>query len=169
MKVVLFATATVDGFIARDADHFTDWSESADKDFFTKSTRAIGTVLMGANTYRTLREPLPGRLNIVLSTSGDLRDPIPGELEFYAGEPQALLTDLEERGIETVALIGGGELNGSFLVDELIDEMFVSVSPLLFGRGISIFSGYDFETNLRLLDVERLGENSAILHYEVIK
>lgn len=169
MTVVLFVTTTVDGFIARDADHYTDWSEAADKDFFAKATRAIGTVIMGANTFRTLPEHLPGRLNIVMSTSGDLKEPIPDELEFFSGEPRALIEKLEQRGIDTVALIGGGELNASFLTENLIDEIYVTVSPLLFGRGISMFSGYDFETKFTLLSVERLGEDSVVSHYAVKK
>ena len=169
MKVTLIMAMTLDGFIARTPSHFTNWTEIEDKNFFHEKTKEIGTIIMGSNTYRTLPGPLDGRLNIVMSSSGNLAEPIPNLLEFFSGEPKELLASLEKRGIHDVALVGGGQVAASFLIDNLIDDMYITVSPLLFGQGVNLFVGYELETMLKLLDVQNIGENSVVLHYEVVR
>lgn len=169
MKVSLIVATTADGFIARDADHLVDWTEPADKEFFHAKTKEIGTVIMGINTYRTLPGPLEGRLNIVMSTSARPEQNRPGLLEFFSGEPKDLLDELSRRGTEEVALSGGGQLDASFFLDNLIDEIYLTVSPLLFGQGLSLSTGYDLECDLKLLDYQPLGDNSMLLHYQVLK
>lgn len=169
MRVILLMTTTVDGFISRDAGDPAAFADAYDKLFFDDATKKIGTVIYGMNSYRILGEPFPDRLNIVLSTSPKIGQNIPGVLEFFSGTLQELLESLEQRGIHEIALIGGGQLNASFLVENLVDEIYVTVAPLLFGQGVTIATGYDLETELSLLDVRPLGDNGALLHYEVIK
>lgn len=169
MNVSLIAAVTVDGFIARNPEHFTDWTDIEDKNFFHEKTKEIGTIIMGANTWRTIRRPFDGRRMIVMSTSGDIAEPIPGQLEFFSGEPKDLLKRLAGEGVTEVALVGGSEVTTSFLLDDLIDEMYVTVTPLLFGQGISLLSGHDFDTTLELIDTKVIGEGSTLLHYRVRK
>jgi len=169
MKVILIMTATVDGFISRDSNDPAEFADAFDMHFFTKETQRIGTVIYGMNSYRILGEPFPGILNMVMSTSPNIGENVPGVLEFFSGTPQELLERLEKRGVREVALIGGAQLNGSFFFENLIDEIYVTVAPLLFGQGVNISTGYDLETKLSLLDVRPLGDNGALLHYEVLK
>lgn len=167
MKVILVVATTVDGFIARTKDQLVNWTDIEDKDFFHSITTQLGTVIMGLNTYKTLPAPLPGRLNIVMSTNGG--ENIPGQLEFFSGEPLELLDSLSKRGITEAALVGGAQVDGSFFVDNLVDEIFITISPLLFGQGLNLSSGYDLETKLSLLEAKPIGTDSVLLHYQVIK
>lgn len=48
-------------------------------------------------------------------------------------EPVGVLADLDRRNIETVVLEGGPTLNGHFLRADLVDELLISVSPLVVG------------------------------------
>src|SRR5512141_340592 len=50
------------------------WHYPADLKFF-KETTTGNTVVMGANTWRSLRGPLPNRLNVVLTRSGNVETP----------------------------------------------------------------------------------------------
>jgi 2,5-diamino-6-(ribosylamino)-4(3H)-pyrimidinone 5'-phosphate reductase len=45
----------------------------------------------------------------------------------------ALLERLHQRGVERLLLEGGGELNWAFLRDDLIDELHVTIAPVLLG------------------------------------
>ena len=95
MKVTMIVATTVDGFIARSTDEHVNWTEDADKEFFVEKTNAIGTVIMGMNTYRALPKPLPdGNLRIVMSSSPDIGDAEPGKVEFFTGDPEELLQNL---------------------------------------------------------------------------
>src|SRR5438105_3254473 len=50
------------------------WHYSADLKFF-KETTTGNAVVMGANTWRSIGKPLPDRLNVVLSRSGNVQTP----------------------------------------------------------------------------------------------
>jgi dihydrofolate reductase len=169
MKVTLIIASSADGFIARNSEHIVDWTDIEDKGFFQEMTESIGTVIAGYNTYRSLRAALPGRRMIVMSSSADVADSKPGELEFFSGMPEELMKQLEGEGIDHAALIGGGQLDGSFLSLGLVDEIYLTIAPLLFGQGISLSSDFDLETKLTLVDHRQIGEGSVLLHYEVVK
>ena len=47
------------------------WHYPADLKFFKETTMG-NAVVMGANTWRSIGKPLPGRLNIVLSRAGNI-------------------------------------------------------------------------------------------------
>ena len=70
---------------------------------------------------------------------------------------------------ETVIIAGGGILNSSFLKEGLIDELYLDIEPIAFGKGINVFENEDFEANLELLETKQLSPNEIQLHYKVIK
>ena len=162
-------TMTVDGFIARDSGTDAELVSAYAPLFFEDTTQLIGTVIVGSNTFSLLKEPFPGRLTIVMSSVPQPERNISGIVEFHSGELKDLLAELETRGLHEVAVVGGSQLNASFLVDNLIDELYVIVAPRLFGQGISLASNYDLETELRLLEERQLGSDAVLLHYEVVK
>lgn len=57
----------------------------------------------------------------------------------------------------------------AFMKEGLINEIYLDVEPLIFGKGIKLFADSDFEYNLELLEVNKLNENTVQLHYKVIK
>ena len=94
MKVMLVMALTVDGIIARDPNHFPDWTSREDKRMFKQVTQKAGVLVMGRKTYDTIGKPLPGRKNIVL-TRNKQRQSAHQNLTFTDKEPGALLTALE--------------------------------------------------------------------------
>ena len=165
MKLILLMAITADGKIARSADHFPDWTGSTDKRFFARRSRAAGVVIMGSKTFDSLGKPLPARRNIVLSRNPD-RTSKPPDLVFTSRPPEEILADLAGEGYDEAILAGGSRINTLFARRGLIDEVILTVSPLIFGEGLSLFaSGLDLR--LSLLDVQRLDEDLVMLHYRV--
>lgn len=74
-------------------------------------------------------------------------------------------------GVDRLAVVGGGNINGAFLREGLIDEVSIVVGAGIDGRRdmTAVFDGIDdpsFPTTiLRLIGVERVGENSVWLRY----
>lgn len=165
MKVILIAAVTADGFIAKTAEHAADWSSGADKSHFVKVTKAAGVIIMGATTFKTIGRALPGRRNIVLSRSSKSIHP---EVETTSEAPKALLERLATEGHDSVCIIGGSQIYSLFMAAGLVSELMLTVEPLVFGKGISLFNA-PLETQLELLNSQRLGDNSVMLHYQVIK
>ncbi|MEM9816857.1 MAG: RibD family protein [Cyanobacteria bacterium P01_D01_bin.6] len=83
---------------------------------------------------------------------------------------RSLLQQLKESGIQRLALLGGGTLVASFAEQDLIDELHLTVCPLLLGgataptpfdgNGLAIAQALP----LQLIEVKQL-ENEVFLHY----
>lgn len=77
-------------------------------------------------------------------------------------------------GIEKLAVLGGGQLVASMLEQNLIDELWLTVCPLLVGgtNAPSLVAGAGFiekmAPRLELLEVKQV-EQEVFLHYRVIK
>lgn len=160
---------TLDGKIAKHANQFADWTSKADKKMFVAETKKAGVIVMGETTYNTIGRPLPNRLNIVLSHEPERHESIPGSLEFIKATPKEIVSLLEKRGFETVILGGGATVNGSFLKESLIDEIWLTIEPKIFGEGLPLFNGADVNLNLELISVEKIDENVLQVRYRVIK
>lgn len=162
--IFIIAALTADGFIGRDEHHTATWTSKEDKRFFVERTKQAGVVVMGSRTYSTLGHPLKERLNIVYShTSKD----IPG-VEVTSKPPGVLVNELSGRGFSEIAIIGGSQVYGMFLSENLVDTMYFTIEPILFGKGLSPFS-VSLEKRLSLVSVERLGEQAVLLEYQVKK
>jgi dihydrofolate reductase len=77
------------------------------------------------------------------------------------------LKELEEMGYESAVLGGGAFINGLFLEKGLIDEIAITIEPKIFGDGISLFKG-DFDVDLKLINTEKINDNSVVLRYKVL-
>ena len=169
MKVILLMAITLDGKIAKHTNHAATWTSKADKKIFVQETKRAGVIIMGQTTYDTIGRPLPGRLNVVMNLEPDTSQNIPGELEFTKTQPKELLEELEKRGFKSVIIGGGATINGLFLKLGLIDEIWLTVEPKIFGEGLSLFSGADVDLNLELIEVINLDKNVIHVRYQVIK
>jgi len=160
---------TADGKIAKTADHFANWTSGADKKMFVEKTKSAGVIIMGLTTYQTIGRPLPGRLNIILTPEPEKEQNIPDSLEFTSLSPQNILIDLEKRNFSEAIIGGGATINGLFLKENLIDEIWLTVEPKIFGEGISLFRNADVNLNLELIETVQLDKNVVQLKYRVLK
>ena len=167
MRVILLAAVSLDGKIARHAAHRSDWSSPEDKRVFRAETRRAGVVIIGHSTYKTLARPLPGRLHIVLTRTPAAQAGIPGTVEFTAAAPAAVLAALAGRGYATAALVGGAQINALFLAADLVDELWLTVEPLIFGQGIPLVAGPSFDRRARLLSLEPLNTDTFLAKYSL--
>lgn len=156
--------ATADGKIARSSNHLANWTSPEDKKLFVAESNKHGVIIMGENTFRTFKRPLPNRLNVVLSEKEN-----PEQIEgvmWYKGEPEGILSKLEEMGYKSALLGGGAFVNSLFLEHKLISEIAITVEPKIFGSGLSIFSK-EADANLELLSLEKINDNSFAVRYKV--
>ena len=165
MKVTLLMAVTLDGRIGKTADHFVNWAGKEDRKLFVEVTKKAGALIMGSKTFDTIGKPLPGRRNIILSRNKD-RKSVWENLVFTDKTPKAVLENLEKDGFSEVILAGGATINSLFAKENLIDEIIVTISPLIFGYGFSLFSE-DISMELELREMKKSGENSIYARYKV--
>ncbi len=165
MKVILLMAVTADGLIAKDSMQLVDWTGKADKKYFVKVTKDAGAMIMGSKTFDTIGQVLPGRKNIVM-TRDKTRISQNEDLAFTDQSPQQLLNDLESQGFSSVALIGGALINTLFMKQGLIDEIHVTMVPIIFGTGLTLFSE-PLNGKLDLIDVQKIEAGHVLLRYRV--
>ncbi|KKW32849.1 MAG: Bifunctional deaminase-reductase domain protein [Candidatus Uhrbacteria bacterium GW2011_GWA2_53_10] len=174
------------------------WTSKEDTKFFVSKTKEIGTVIMGRKTFATIGKPLKDRRVIVLTRTppkpplikgGDQGVSPPfqvtafgpamagsnggrgaggGTVEFTDEDPKALLERLEQEGVKAVAVAGGAQIYSTFLREGLVDELYLTVEPYLFGDGTPLVEGCD-PIEMELVDSTRLGDNAVLMHYQVHK
>lgn len=145
MPVTQYLVASsLDGFIADEQDNL-DWLLSMpggddDANPYPVFIKDVGALAMGATTYEWILEhdtgPWPYPQPCWVFTHRDLPAKDGANLTFTADEvPVVHAAMAEAAGGRNVWLVGGGELVGQFLDHDLLDELIVSVTPVLLGAG----------------------------------
>ncbi len=162
---------TPNGYIARENGD-SEWTSEEDLKGFQTHSKNAGNIIMGKNTYLYASQsgllPFEGALNVVISHE-KLENKYGGQVIITDQAPKEVLRMLEQKGFTTAFLAGGGQLNSSFLKENLIDEIYLDVEPLLFGKGIKIFAEADFDVELELIESTQLNKDTVQLHYRVLK
>jgi dihydrofolate reductase len=169
MRVLLLAAITVDGKIARTSHELTTWSSREDRREFAATSREAGVIIMGRNTYQTLPAPLPERLHVVMTRHPDTDVAVADSVEFTSDPPQRIVTGLAARGYTTAVLAGGAQAYRTFLDAGLVDELRLTVEPLAFGAGISLFGDIALDLRLELMETRQMGEQAVQLRYRVVR
>ncbi|MGC4071522.1 MAG: dihydrofolate reductase family protein [Nibricoccus sp.] len=175
MRVTLIAAQSLDGFITKHTTPGSDFTSPADQVYFRNALAGFDCSVMGAETYRTAREQIrermtSPRLRIVLSRSpaSFAADFLPGRLEFSSATPAQLMDEMNARGLRQCALLGGSQIHSLFLHARLVDELWLTIEPVLFGTGTPLLS-QTADTRLRLLSEQKLAADTLLLKYEVLR
>ncbi|MEK9177876.1 MAG: dihydrofolate reductase family protein [Patescibacteria group bacterium] len=163
MKCFIIAALTADGYIGRNAKHAAMWTGKEDKKRFIEITKRAGVMVMGQNTWHTLGKPLKDRLNIVYSPT---LLPLVAGMETTAKSPADLLQELESRGFKEVAICGGSQIYTMFMKSGLVDTLYLTIEPILFGDGIKLFKE-ELDYRLRLVSCVQTEGGALLLEYKV--
>lgn len=53
--------------------------------------------------------------------------------------------------------------------ENLVDELYLDIEPVIFGSGMPLFAVADFERKLQLIETKKLSVDELQLHYKVMK
>ncbi len=175
MHVVLLAVVSLDGCLTRHtAAGAGGLSSDADGEHFRSVLAGCDASICGRPTYleerqhvlQSAREGRSARRRIVMTRdpaamSADL---VPGLLEFTNAEPAAILDDLRADGRQKVAILGGGQIYNTFLGQDLVDEVSLTIEARVFGQGTRLAGdATPIDPSLTLQDVARLGPDTLLL------
>lgn len=167
--MTLFIATSLDGFIAGPDDDlswlFTDTDYGFD-DFYA----SVDALIMGRGTYDVVQKlgkwPYVGKKVVVVSRQKEIEIRTP-ETTSFLGDLEELKARLEKEGSVNVWLVGGGELVVSCLNLGLIDQVVVSLHPVLLGQGVPLFPAKFPKTRLDLLEAESFDSGLVQLTYQV--
>lgn len=169
MKTTVYCATSIDGFIAtKDGD--SDWVSRADTPYFEAEIKNAACIVIGGKTFRQFEGdlfPVKDIVNIVLTSDTGLAAKYPGSV-FTATSPKEIIKLAKEKGYENILLVGGGNMNGAFLREGLIDEVIVDIHPLILGDGIKLFENAGVKANFEKISEQVLEDGLVLVKYKKI-
>lgn len=172
-KVVLFIAPSLDGYIAR-KDESLDWLMKIEGDGdngYGAFYDSVDTVVLGRKTYDWVLEHVEGEFPYndkacYIFTRGEAQKH--ENIHFVNEDITEFTTSLKKQPGKNIWVVGGGELIQLFLKEKCIDELIITVAPVIIGNGIPLFHEGDYELELELKNVQRFNQ-FVELHYIVKK
>jgi len=161
--------ASVDGKTTQgDNQNVYSWSSVEDQKHFFSLIKKNNLIVMGRTTYDASQPVIKiekGKLRIILTRSPKKysNKTIKGQLEFTNETPEELLKRLSLLGYKKLLLVGGGITNGLFLKLNLVDELYLTIEPRIFGEGKNIVEGRLLNKFLRLTGIEKLNKTGTVV------
>ncbi len=163
--------SSLDGRITHGKNTNTaSWASPEDQDFFMSMIEKHSLIVMGAKTFEAARTRIqlhPKKLRIVLTSTPKKyakyhQDNI---LEFWNMTPKKLVETVETQGYKNMLLVGGPETLSRFLKAKLIDDMYLTIEPKIFGEG-KMLVAQKHDVDCKLVSMKRLNEKGTVLlHY----
>lgn len=174
-QTVYYTAATLDGFIADEADSL-DWLLNKRMDAggpmdYDAFYATVGALCMGATTYEWIRghpdavgASWPYDKPTWVFTHRDLAPVTDAEIHVAAGDVQQVHAEMTRAAAgQDIWVVGGGGLAAQFADAGLLDRVLVSVAPVTLGSGRPVLPG---RFTLTLTDVAR-NADFACLSYDV--
>ncbi len=169
MNVTMVMISSVDGKTTRGNNpNVYLWSSPEDQRFFFSLIKKNNLIVMGRETYEASKKVIrleEKKLRIVLTRNQKkyLKESIDGQLEFSNESPKNLIKRMSGSGYKKMLLVGGGTINGLFLKQNLVDELYLTVEPKIFGTGKDIVAGQLLNMKLKLISIKKLNKTGTIL------
>lgn len=175
MKVTLIMVASLDGKTTEGHKPGAgSWASPEDQAFFCAQMSAHDRIVMGSATYEAARsaiKPESDRIRVVMTRTPQkfAKEQRPG-LKFSADSPQEIIEQTKGDGCRSLLLVGGAKTNAHFFSAGLIDEVLVTIEPLLFGTGTPFVTTLERTVKLKLIDHMQINRQGTLLvHYLVQK
>ena len=175
-KISLFIAVSVDGYIAQPNDNldFLKHVEKEGEDYGYKAfTDTVDTIIIGRKTYDYVSRHLgesyydSGNRDVYVMTRS--ARPTIGRTAFFSGKLTNLIDDLRSRNGKGIYCDGGAEIINEFLRHDLVDELIISIVPILLGSGTRLFKDGNSEKLLQMVDVKTFDTGLTQLRYRRVR
>lgn len=167
--MILYIAMSLDGYIAKPDDDlsFLSMVEKEGEDYgYADFISTVDTVIMGRKTYdwviKQVDFPHSDKDAYIITRTA--RAPI-GRTVFYTADLSELVKTLKSAQGKNIFCDGGAEIVNELLKKDLIDEMIISVIPILLGSGTRLFKDGRPEQKLILVNAKTFDTGLTQLHY----
>jgi dihydrofolate reductase len=175
-KVICVMVTSLDGKSTKGTSQSpAKWASQEDQHHFKDIIASHNLIVMGRKTYEAAKPAIKheeGKRRIIITSHPFeyTMEEIRGQLEFTSESPKELVARLEAEGVFTILLAGGSNINGLFFKAGLVDELWLTLEPKIFGSGKGLAGEEYLDVSLMLDSIERLNENGTLLlKYKVQK
>lgn len=169
-KLVVYIASSVDGYIAAPNDDlsFLKRVEKEGEDYgYGEFIKTIDTIILGRRTFDWVNKNVPGhygdKRTFVITNENK---PADGNVTFYSGDLKELVQKLKGEGSEkNIFCDGGASIVNQLLKEDLVDELTVSIIPVLLGEGVRLFPDGRPEQALELQSAKSFDTGLVQLYY----
>lgn len=178
-KCSIFIATSLDGFIAREDDSL-DWLDAANELIppgedcgYGEHISTVDTLVMGRSTFEKVLgfgEWPYGATPVVVMSRRDFTLPpsLPECVSTSRKSPKELLAELSSIGVRHVYVDGGLTIQ-SFLAESLVDELTITIIPILLGSGKPLFGPLTSDIQLSLVSSREYAFGFVQQKYKVKK
>ena len=161
MKTIkLYIATSIDRYIARN-DGDLDWLMKYPINFETNYGyddfyKSVDTAIMGGRTYRDILNmdvtwPYKDKETYVIT-----RNPVGAKesIHFITEDVIENISNLRNKNGKDIWLVGGGKITALLLNENMVDEMIITVIPVVLGSGIALFPDNSKESHWELQGCE---------------
>ena len=167
-KIILYIASSLDGYVARENGDI-DWLPQSDTSEYDEFYKTIDAVIMGKTTYDQVltfgEYPYKDKRSYVFTRN---KNPTKDENVEFVSNADEFVKDTLPNLEGNIWLMGGGQIISTFVNNGIVDEIILSIVPVVLGKGIPLFRNIQKETKLELIkttDYDKLVE----LHYTILK
>ncbi len=140
-----------------------------DKEFdFVSHMKRFDAFFFGRKSFLKLKESgnvsFPGIKNYVFSNSLQSSNE---DFVLLKGDIPKLVTQIKKQDGKDIAVYGGANLLSSLLNMNLVDELIMSIVPVVLGDGKSMVDSLKQRVNLQLIDTRTFSSGTIQLAYKV--
>lgn len=171
-KVIVYIATSIDGYIAKPNDDlsFLSMVEKEGEDYgYYAFLQNIDTIIQGRKTYEWVMQQMQAYPNADKETyiiTRTARESM-GNIHFYSEDIKTLISTLKSQARKDIFVDGGAEIVNLLLQNKWIDEIIISIIPVLLGEGVRLFQDTKTEQILQLMDSKHFDTGLVQLHYKV--
>lgn len=176
-RLILNLAVSLDGFIEGPDGEF-DWCFT-DQDYgMTDFFKRIDAVFMGRKSYELMQSmneggygEIPGMPKVTEYVFSNTLTDVKEGAVLVSGERaevEARVREIKEEEGKDIWLFGGADLTSSLMNARLVDELALSVHPILLGRGKPLFSDISDRIRLELTDSKTWSSGLVTLTYRPV-
>jgi len=167
VKIILVFVSTLDGKVTKWGNPIVrSWSSKSDQKYFSKVWDESKLIVMGSKSFDAdPLKPSPKHLLVVMThrPSDYKYYEAGGQLEFTSESPSQLCSRLEKEGHSRMLLVGGPRIAASFFKEKLVDELWLTVEPKIFGIGGNFVTEEKLDVELRLISYEIVNDEGTLI------
>jgi dihydrofolate reductase len=175
-KVILGLAVTLDGFIEGPNGEY-DWCFT-DQDYGLADFFAgIDALFIGRKSYEIAQqyvdtnggEIVPGIPDVTEYIFSNTLETVKEGAVLISGDSMAQARKIKEQTGKDIWLFGGASLTDALMQEGLVDELWLSVHPILLGTGKPLFRERDKRIHLTLLESKTYETGLVSLKYKIWK
>jgi len=167
IKTVLVVDSSINGVISRaEGSGEGSWNSPEDGVHYKSTITEIGVCIMGRTSFDVIGgKNYDGVKHWVMTNNPELLANNHGnDNVVYTNKPyEDLLSEIADEGYSKVAVLGGSKIYTEMLSQNFVDEMIITIEPVVLKAGVPFVGSEASESNWQLVDHKKLNERGTLV------